>query len=310
MQWLFRTASTRRLWVVAALALGLFASPLLAASNSTSASASATAIAAGLGQSCALTRTGGVKCWGSNGHDELGDGTTRDSLVPVGVSGLGGGVKAIAAGARHTCALTSAGGVKCWGNNSSGTLGNGTTGRPFTPVDVYGLSSGVTAIAAGLDHTCALTGAGGVNCWGYNRFGELGDGTTSDRWTPVDVSGLSSGVTGIAAGGFQSCALTSAGGVKCWGGATGNRLTPADVPGLRQRDRDRHREQPQLRADPHGRRQMLGSERFRAAGRRNDQGQLDAGRRPGPGHPREGDRRGRRHTAARSRARSASSAGA
>ena len=231
-QWLFRTASTRRLWVVAALPLGLFAFPLLAASNSTSASASATAIAAGLGQSCALTRTGGVKCWGSNGHDELGDGTTRDSLVPVGVSGLGGGVKAIAAGARHTCALTSAGGVKCWGNNSSGTLGNGTTGRPFTPVDVFGLNSGVAAIAAGLDHTCALTSAGGVNCWGYNRFGELGDGTTSDRSTPVDVSGLSSGVTGIAAGGFQSCAVTSAGGVKCWGGATGNRLTPADVPGL------------------------------------------------------------------------------
>ena len=221
-----------RLWVVAALVLGLFASPLLAASNSTSVSASATAIAAGLGQSCAMTRTGGVKCWGANGHDELGAGTTRGSSVPVGVSGLGSGVKAIAAGARHTCALTSAGGVKCWGNNSSGTLGNGTTGRPFRPVEVFGLSSGVTAIAAGLDHSCALTSSGGVKCWGYNRFGELGDGTTSDRSTPVDVSGLGSGVTGIAAGGFQSCALTSAGGVKCWGGATGNRLTPVDVPGL------------------------------------------------------------------------------
>jgi alpha-tubulin suppressor-like RCC1 family protein len=226
---LFRAASTLRLWVVAAVALGLFASPLLAASTSASATVSATAISAGLGQSCALIRRGGVKCWGSNGHDELGDGSAVNRSTPVDVSGLGSGVRAIAAGARHTCALTSAGGVKCWGNNSFGTLGNGTTGRPFTPVDVAGLSSGVTAIAAGLDHSCALTSVGGVKCWGYNRFGELGDGTTGDRSAPVDVVGLSTGVTAIAAGSFQSCALTSAGVVKCWGGTSGNRLTPVDI---------------------------------------------------------------------------------
>jgi alpha-tubulin suppressor-like RCC1 family protein len=193
---------------------------------------SATAIAAGLAQSCVVTSSGGVKCWGSNGHDELGDGTTRDSLTPVDASGLSSGVKAVAAGVRHTCALTSAGGVKCWGNSSFGSLGDGTNVRRFTPVDVSGLSSGVEAIAAGLDHTCALTNAGGVKCWGYNRFGSLGDGTTTDRWTPVDVSGLGSGVTAISAGFGHSCALTSAGGVKCWGSVAGDRLTPVDVPGL------------------------------------------------------------------------------
>lgn len=192
---------------------------------------SATAIAAGLAQSCVVTSSGGVKCWGSNGHDELGDGTTRDSSTPVDASGLSRGVKAVAAGVRHTCALTSVGGVKCWGNSSFGSLGDGTNVRRFTPVDVSGLGSGVEAIAAGMDHTCALTSAGGVKCWGSNRFGSLGDGTTTDRWTPVDVSGLSSGVTAIAAGFGHSCAVR-AGGVKCWGSVARDRLTPVDVPGL------------------------------------------------------------------------------
>ena len=171
------------------------------------------------------------------------------SATPLDVTGLGSGVAAITAaglgGADHTCALTSAGAVRCWGFNSVGQLGDGTTITRLTPVAVLGLSSGVAAITAagsGIFGTaCALTGAGGAQCWGNNRFGNLGDGTTTTRLTPVDVLGASSGLVGISAGLSHVCAVTSAGGVRCWGenvsgqlgdGTTQNRLTPVAVLGF------------------------------------------------------------------------------
>jgi alpha-tubulin suppressor-like RCC1 family protein len=129
----------------------------------------------------------------------------------------------IAAGDAHTCALDERGGVACWGWNYAGQLGDGTeTDRP-APVPVAGLTSGVVALTAGLLHTCALSGSGGVSCWGDGTYGQLGDGLPVgvDRGStvPVPIPGLASGVVAIAAAAYSTCAAMAGGPfpVVCWG---------------------------------------------------------------------------------------------
>ena len=203
------------------------------------------AIAAGYAHTCVLTTAGEVKCWGNNFHGQLGNGQLGDFAdTPADVGLPASSVVAVTAGDWHTCALTAVGAVKCWGENLLGQLGDGTYGinRP-APVGVLGLGSGVAAVAAGETHTCALTTAEGVKCWGRNLAGQLGDGGACGTTctTPVDVSGLGSGVAAVSAGARHSCALTKEGGVKCWGeneygqlgdGTTTDRITTVDVAGL------------------------------------------------------------------------------
>ena len=199
-------------------------------------------VALGGYHSCALLLDGGeVKCWGQGNSGQIGDGETLDRTEPVDVTGLGGTATALALGGYHSCAIV-AGGVKCWGRNSNGQLGNNSTDNSPTPVDVSGLGAGtgVTAVAAGAYHTCALLDTGAMKCWGRNSAGELGDGTTDERLTPVDVTGLSSSVTSISLGQQYTCAVHG-GGAKCWGRnylgylgdrTTIDRITPTDVYGL------------------------------------------------------------------------------
>ena len=175
------------------------------------------AIAAGWYHNCALTAAGGLKCWGYGAQGQLGNGSTATQPTPVDVTGLTSGVAAVAAGAFHTCALTTAGGMKCWGRGDLGQLGDGTTFFRQVPVDVSGLASGVSSIALGWDHSCAITTAGGLKCWGYNSNGQLGDGTNADKSSPVDVAGLASGVAMASGGAVHTCAIASGGVAKCWG---------------------------------------------------------------------------------------------
>jgi alpha-tubulin suppressor-like RCC1 family protein len=197
------------------------------------------AVSAGVWHTCAITDNGAVKCWGANNAGQLGNGSTNNSNVPVRVAGMDSGAIAIAAGASHTCALTSSHGVKCWGRNDSGQLGNGTTSSAGTvPSDVYGLSSGVKAISASGEHTCALTNSGSVKCWGWNPNGQMGDPVEPK---PVEVAEFGSGASAIAAGWFTNFALTASGKVQCWGdnhfgelgkAFSGQTDVPAPVSGL------------------------------------------------------------------------------
>lgn len=198
------------------------------------------AIALGDRHTCAITTAGALKCWGSNSNGQLGDGSNADSLAPVDVVGLSSGVVSVGAGAFFTCAVTQQGAAKCWGANSYGQLGDGTTTQQMTPTQVAGLTSGVKSITGGDNFTCAIVVGGKVMCWGYNYYGQLGAGVGPNRATLVQVSNLTSAVS-VDLGASHACALTAAGAVMCWGfntygqlglGSQDHQYVPVQVPGL------------------------------------------------------------------------------
>jgi alpha-tubulin suppressor-like RCC1 family protein len=262
-EWARRYGGRCRGWVG-----GLVCLLALAAAPANASADVAGTVSAGSDQTCAVTGSGTALCWGDNASGELGNGSgDRQSLTPVQVSGLSAGVSAVSTSSADSCALTAKGGVQCWGDNTEGQLGPGSSDpQSLTPVDVTGLSSPISAIAAGGQQACALTTSGGVQCWGAGSatpVAVLSGGITaisvgSDHacaldtaggvkcWdagstSPVDVTGLSSGISAIAAGDGYTCALTTAGGVQCWGdngaGQLGNDSTddsptPVGVTGL------------------------------------------------------------------------------
>lgn len=198
-----------------------------------------TDISAGTAHTCAIVG-GAAKCWGDNGYGRLGNNTVMASRIPVAVSGLTSGVTSISAGDSFTCAVAS-GAAKCWGDNTAGQLGNGTTTYSKVPVAVSTLTSGITAVSAGYLHGCALNSGGGVLCWGWNTYGQVGNNTTTDSKVPVAVTSLASGVSSISLGFYHSCAKGSDGSAKCWGyggygqlgnGGTTNSKVPATITAL------------------------------------------------------------------------------
>jgi alpha-tubulin suppressor-like RCC1 family protein len=143
------------------------------------------AIAAGGSHTCALTTDDQTYCWGRNSAGQLGIDDNQPHTLPAHVGGPPTPFTTITAGGVHSCALTSAGDAYCWGRNSYGQVGDGTTLDRNTPVKVVGGLSFATIQANGA-HTCAtLSNGGTAYCWGNNSDGQVGDGTTVDRPEPV-----------------------------------------------------------------------------------------------------------------------------
>jgi alpha-tubulin suppressor-like RCC1 family protein len=201
-------------------------------------------VAAGGSFSCATTGAG-ARCWGIDDNGQLGnDAALVDSASPVAVQVPGSttGVDLIGAGAGHACArITSGIGsfVGCWGRNSDGQLGDGTTNDRPTPA-----SAGVIfpkALAVGNQHSCAIDSVDGLYCWGYNDDGQLGIGSTVDQTTKQQVTGLPALPIDVAAGASHTCALLADATVACWGDNSSRQLgqaggdmstSPLVVPGL------------------------------------------------------------------------------
>lgn len=185
----------------------------------------ANAVAAGYEHSCAVIADGKVKCWGSNSENQLGAGTAfeaaRFMVVPLIVEGLPPAVS-VALGGSHSCALTAHGEVHCWGGNDDGQLGAGILQQSSpVPVRVSHLS-GITQIAAGLSHTCALAGSGEVYCWGRGTYHTLGSARTSNASEPVKVP--ISRIRALAAGSYHTCARDDSDTTFCWGSSEVGRL--------------------------------------------------------------------------------------
>lgn len=167
-----------------------------------------TQVSAGSTSSFAVGPGGTVWAWGDNSTGELGDGTTTDRAVPTSISTSPGGVSQVSSGWGHTLALGSDGTVWAWGDNSHGQLGDGGATAHYAPAPVPGLGGYIVRrVAAGASHSLALTSTGVVMAWGSNRFGQLGDGTTTDRLSPVAVTGFAGWATQISAGWDYSLAI-------------------------------------------------------------------------------------------------------
>lgn len=170
---------------------------------------------------CALLNTGAVKCWGYGAWGNIGDGGWNNRTTPAAVTGISTAVE-LTGGLNHFCARLSDTSVKCWGLNSNGQLGDSTTASKASPVSVLQVGSGtapltgVTAISAGWDHTCATMANGTATCWGMNNFNKLGDNSGSQSLRPVAVKSLT-GVQKLMTGANHNCAILTGGGLQCWG---------------------------------------------------------------------------------------------
>jgi alpha-tubulin suppressor-like RCC1 family protein len=176
-------------------------------------------IAVGSYHTCTLLDDGTVRCWGSNEFGQLGDGTTIERTTPVSVNlGQGKSALSVSSGESHSCAILNDRSVKCWGLNSNGQLGDGTTTDRSSPVQVAMSGEKTIMVSAGSYHTCAISIDRTVMCWGDNWNGQIGDGTNTDSASPVVIAVPSnSSAVSLDAGALHTCLGMNDGSMFCWG---------------------------------------------------------------------------------------------
>ncbi len=187
-----------------------------------------TSVSTGGFHSCGVAvTTGNSYCWGWNGFGQVGDATALDGVAPVPVPGVPQTATIVTTGHEHTCALITGGTVYCWGQNSSGQLGDGTYIDRTNAASVSSFADFQT-ISGGADHSCGLRAGNLIYCWGDGSFGQLGNGTTTSTSTPTLVGGPG-GYATVSTGDDHTCALTTTGVAYCWGtnpdGRVGNNTT-------------------------------------------------------------------------------------
>jgi alpha-tubulin suppressor-like RCC1 family protein len=195
-------------------------------------------VAVGQATICIVSTTG-LKCAGYNGLGSVGDASNTDRHVFTSVSSLPAGPTSVVTDGSAFCGLFSGGKVRCWGAGTTGALGNGLAANSNVPVTPVGLDGSVDKIAAspGLGSICALK-SGEVYCWGYNNYGTVGDGSTTNRSQPTKITALGSDNSELKVSGQHACVIKSEGTVYCWGdsnyseagktcsGSPCNQLTP------------------------------------------------------------------------------------
>jgi alpha-tubulin suppressor-like RCC1 family protein len=173
------------------------------------------AISAGLNHSMALLANGTIKTWGRNNYGQLGNNTTTNSIIPTDVIGINNAI-AISAGKNYSLALLSDGTIKAWGLNDYGQLGNGTTINSIIPISVSSINNAILISASLEGHSLALLSDGTIKSWGKNDYGQLGNNTTTQQNSPVNVLNITNAIK-ISAGKNSSFAILNNGTVKSWG---------------------------------------------------------------------------------------------
>lgn len=194
-------------------------------------------VSAGQGSSTCVVFTGGaLKCWGQNNYGQLGDGTMTDRTSPVPIDAGTSYAAVVNGGGPSACGLTSAGVVKCWGWNGGGQLGDGSTSQRLAPSVTDGGAIYKSVVGGSGPHHCGINAADQLRCWGYNPYGQIGDGSISTRATPATIDSVT--YKSVSIGANHTCGVTTGGVLKCWGdnsayqlgdGTTTASLTPKTV---------------------------------------------------------------------------------